>query len=53
LLEEKSRFHELNGIKAEDYLEMAQILFEEMDLQWDLDKLDKIIAYSRPSSIAI
>jgi tetratricopeptide (TPR) repeat protein len=53
LLEEKSRFHELNGIKAEDYLEKARTLFEEMDLQWDLDELDKIIAYSLPSSIAI
>jgi len=53
LLEEKSRFHELSGIKAEEYLEKARTLFEEMDLQWDLDVLDKIIAYSRPSSIAI
>ena len=53
LLEEKSRFHELSGIKAEEYLEKARTLFEEMDLQWDLDELDKIIAYSLPSSIAI
>ena len=53
LFEEKSRFHELSGIKAEEYLEKARTLFEEMDLQWDLDELDKIIAYSRPSSIAI
>jgi len=53
LLEEKSRFHELSGIKAEEYLEKARTLFEEMELQWDLDELDKIIAYSRPSSIAI
>lgn len=32
----------LNGIKAEAYLEKARGLFEEMDLQWDLDQLDQV-----------
>jgi len=42
LRESKSKFKELNGIIAEDYLKKARVLFEEMDLQWDLDELDKI-----------
>ena len=45
LLEEKSRFREMDGINAEDYLKKARTLFETMDLQWDLDELDKIGAY--------
>jgi tetratricopeptide (TPR) repeat protein len=44
LLEPGSKFKELNGITAEQYLEKARTLFEEMDLQWDLDELDKIVA---------
>jgi tetratricopeptide (TPR) repeat protein len=43
LLENKSRFTSLNGIKAEEYLEKARVLFEEMDLQWDLDELDRVL----------
>jgi class 3 adenylate cyclase/tetratricopeptide (TPR) repeat protein len=39
LLENPSRYKILNGIKAEDYVEKARILFEEMDLRWDLDEL--------------
>jgi hypothetical protein len=39
---EKSKYKELNGIKAEEFLEKARTIFEEMDLQWDLDELDKI-----------
>jgi hypothetical protein len=35
----------LNGISAKEYLEKARELFEEMDLQWDLDELDRIVAY--------
>ena len=46
LLEPKSKYKELNGITAEDYLVKARALFEEMDLQWDLDELDKIKAAS-------
>jgi class 3 adenylate cyclase/tetratricopeptide (TPR) repeat protein len=41
-LEEKSRYKEMNGIKAEEYLEKARTMFQEMNLQWDLDELDKI-----------
>ena len=41
-LEEKSKYKELNGIGAEEYLEKARAMFKEMDLQWDLDELDKI-----------
>jgi len=33
----------LNGIKAEDYLEKARVLFKEMDLHWDLDELDRVV----------
>ena len=42
LLEPKSKYKELDGIKAWDYLEKARVLFEEMDLQWDLDELAKV-----------
>ncbi len=45
LLEPKSKFKELNGIKAEGYLEKARTMFEEMDLQWDLEELDRMSAY--------
>ncbi len=41
LLESKSKYKELDGIKAWDYLEKARVMFEEMDLQWDLDELEK------------
>jgi len=44
LLEEKSKYIELNGIKAEEYLAKAKTMFEEMDLQWDLDQLERIAA---------
>ena len=45
LIEEKSEFHELNGIKAEGYFIRARVLLEEIDLQWDLDELNTITAY--------
>jgi tetratricopeptide (TPR) repeat protein len=44
LLETNSKYKELNGVTAEDYLEKAKGMFEEMDLQWDLDELDKVRA---------
>jgi tetratricopeptide (TPR) repeat protein len=44
LLEEKSKYKELNGIKTEEYLAKAKTMFEEMDLQWDLDQLERIAA---------
>ena len=42
LLEPKSKYKELDGIKAEEYLEKAKAMFVEMDLQWDLDELEKL-----------
>ncbi len=42
LLEKKSKYRELNGISAEAYLEKARTLFQEMDLQWDLEELEKV-----------
>jgi len=44
LLEPESKYKPLNGIKAEEYLEKAKTMFEEMDLEYDLDELDKVIA---------
>jgi tetratricopeptide (TPR) repeat protein len=32
----------LNGINAEAYLEKARLMFEEMNLQWDLDELNRM-----------
>jgi len=43
-LEENSKYKKLNGLSAEEYLEKARTMFQEMDLQWDLDELDKIAA---------
>ncbi|MCP4726357.1 MAG: hypothetical protein GY863_15035 [bacterium] len=42
LLESKSKYSELSGIAAEEYLDKAKTMFEEMDLQWDLDELAKV-----------
>jgi tetratricopeptide (TPR) repeat protein len=42
LLEPKSKYKELDGIKADEYLEKARAMFVEMDLQWDLDELEKL-----------
>jgi len=46
LQESTSKHKELNGITAEGYLEKARTMFEEMDLQWDLDELDKVMAHN-------
>jgi hypothetical protein len=42
LLEPTSKYKELDDIKAEEYLEKARKMFKEMDLQWDLDELEKL-----------
>jgi len=42
LLAARSKSSALNGIKAEAYLEKAGVLFEEMDLQWDLAELKRV-----------
>lgn len=44
LLEPQSKYKHLNGITAEKYLEKARGLFEEMDLKWDLEQLEKVNA---------
>ena len=43
LLEPNSKYKELNGITANEYLDKARSMFEEMNLQYDLDQLDRII----------
>jgi class 3 adenylate cyclase/tetratricopeptide (TPR) repeat protein len=45
-LEGKSKYRKLNEITAEEYLEKARTMFKEMDLQWDLDQLNKIASNS-------
>jgi len=42
LLSSDSKYKQLNGITAREYLDKARIMFEEMDLQWDLNELDKV-----------
>ena len=42
LLESQSKYKDLSGISAEEYLEKAKVLFEEMDLEWDLAELEKV-----------
>jgi len=46
LFDPKSRSKELNGITAQEYLKKARIMFEEMELQWDLDELERVMAAS-------
>jgi hypothetical protein len=43
LLDPISKFKELNGITGEEYLDKARTMFEEMDLQRDLDELDRLM----------
>jgi class 3 adenylate cyclase/tetratricopeptide (TPR) repeat protein len=42
LSEPKSPYRELNGITAAEYLTKAKTIFEEMDLQWDLEQLEQL-----------
>jgi len=42
LLEPNSKYSQLNGIRAKEYLDKAEALFREMDLEWDLEQLDKV-----------
>jgi len=44
LQEPQSKFKELNGISAPEYLNKAETLFLEMDLQWDLEQLEGVRA---------
>ena len=41
-LEPHSKYKELNGIKASEYLDKAEKLFREMDLEWDLEQLERV-----------
>ena len=41
LLEPHSKYKELNGISAKEYLDKAEKLFREMDLEWDLEQLER------------
>ena len=41
-LEKKSKYKKLNGISTKEYFEKAMTMFQEMDLQSDLDELDRI-----------
>jgi class 3 adenylate cyclase len=42
LLEPKSKYKELNGISATAYLEKAETMFKDMDLEWDLEELERV-----------
>ena len=42
LLEPQTNTKKLGGITGQGYLEKARTLFQEMDLQLDLDELDRI-----------
>jgi tetratricopeptide (TPR) repeat protein len=42
LFEKKSTQKHLNGIKADEYLEKAKDMFEDLDLKWDLHNLTKL-----------
>jgi class 3 adenylate cyclase/tetratricopeptide (TPR) repeat protein len=43
LSEPDSPYRELSGISAAEYLNKAKTMFEEMDLQWDLEQLENLI----------
>ena len=42
LLEPHSKYKELNGISVKEYFDKAEKLFREMDLQWDLEQLERV-----------
>jgi hypothetical protein len=43
LADPNNKYKELNGHNASHYLDKARTLFEEMDLQWDLEELRKFV----------
>jgi len=45
LSEPHSPYRELNGISASEYLNKAKTMFEEMDLQWDLEQLERVMEH--------
>ena len=52
LLDPKCKYKEWNGMTAQEYLSKARDMFEDMDLQYDLDELDKIVA-APPENLAV
>jgi class 3 adenylate cyclase len=44
LLEPHSKYRELNGINAKDYLTKAETMFRDMGLEWDLEQLERVRA---------
>ena len=38
----QSKYKELNGITAKEYLDKARTMFEEMNFAWDLNELEKL-----------
>ncbi len=42
LSSEMSRYDQLSGVSPTEYLDKAEILFKEMDLEWDLEQLVKV-----------
>ena len=44
LLDTQRNYKELNGIDAKGYLRKAGVMFGEMDFQYDLDELERMIA---------
>jgi class 3 adenylate cyclase/tetratricopeptide (TPR) repeat protein len=42
LLEKQSKYKEIKSIGAKEYLEKAKMMFAQLDMQWDLDRFDKI-----------
>lgn len=44
MLDEKCKISQLNGLKAEEYLEKARHLFTELEIRSDLEELDMVLA---------
>lgn len=40
----KTKQKQLNGLSGKDYLEKAKVMFDEMDLQWDLGEYRKFVS---------
>ena len=43
LSDPKTKQKQLNGLSGKDYLDKAKVMFEEMDLQWDLEEYRKFL----------
>ena len=43
LMEPQSKHKQLNDMDSQNCLNKARVMFEEMDLQYDLDELDRLI----------